>query len=103
MKNQSRSAPFPLRARSAEVSALLKQLAHPARLAILCAIAAGEKSVGAIEEACGASQSAVSQYLRRMRLEGMVEARRDGKRVHYRIADPRIASLIRALYRIFCR
>lgn len=63
----------------------------------------GEKSVGEIENACGASQSAVSQFLKGMRLEGLVEFRRDGKQVYYRIQDERILELMKALYQIFCR
>ncbi len=63
----------------------------------------GEKSVGEIEEVCGGSQSAVSQFLKGMRLEGLIEPRRDGKQVFYRIVDKRVLDLIRSLYLIFCR
>lgn len=66
-------------------------------------MAEGERSVGQIEEACGASQSAVSQFLKSMRLEGLIEPRRDGKQVFYRIVDKRVLELIRSLYQIFCR
>ncbi len=92
-----------LRRQSAEVAALLKQLSHPQRLLILCSMAEGEKSVSEFEEACGASQSAVSQFLKGMRLEGLVESRREGKQVFYKIADKRVLKLIRSLHRIFCR
>ncbi|MGE0631952.1 MAG: ArsR/SmtB family transcription factor [Pseudobdellovibrionaceae bacterium] len=81
----------------------MKQLSHPQRLLILCCMAEGEKSVGEIEEACGASQSAVSQFLKGMRLEGLIESRREGKQVFYKIVDKRILDLIRSLYHIFCR
>lgn len=92
-----------LRRRSEDVAGLLKQLSHPQRLLILCSMADGEKSVGEIEEACGASQSAVSQFLKGMRLEGLVASRRDGKQVYYKIVDKRVLELIRSLYQIFCR
>lgn len=92
-----------LRRNSADVAVLLKQLSHPQRLLILCSIAEGEKSVGQIEEACGASQSAVSQFLKGMRLEGLIEPRRDGKQIYYRIVDKRVLELMRSLYQIFCR
>lgn len=92
-----------LRRQSEEIAALLKQLSHPQRLLILCSMAKGEKSVGEIEEACGASQSAVSQFLKGMRLEGLIESRREGKQVFYRIVDKRVLELIRSLYQIFCR
>lgn len=92
-----------LKRRSEGVAALLKQLSHPQRLLILCSMAEGEKSVGEIEQACGASQSAVSQFLKGMRLEGLVDSRRDGKQVYYKIVDERVLQLIRSLYLIFCR
>lgn len=92
-----------LRRRSEDVAALLKQLSHPQRLLILCSMAEGEKSVGEIEQACGASQSAVSQFLKGMRLEGLIESRREGKQVYYRIVDKRGLELIKSLYKIFCR
>lgn len=92
-----------LRQRSEGVATLLKQLSHPQRLLILCSMAEGEKSVGEIEEACGASQSAVSQFLKGMRLEGLIESRRDGKQVYYKIVDKRVLELIKSLYKIFCK
>ena len=92
-----------LRRRSEDVASLLKQLSHPQRLLILCSMADREKSVGEIEEACGASQSAVSQFLKGMRLEGLIESRRDGKQVYYKIVDKRVLELIKSLYQIFCR
>lgn len=92
-----------LRHRSEGVATLLKQLSHPQRLLILCSMAEGEKSVGEIEQACGASQSAVSQFLKGMRLEGLIESRRDGKQVYYKIVDKRVLELIKALYKIFCK
>lgn len=92
-----------LRRKSEGVAALLKQLSHPQRLVILCSMAEGEKSVGEIEEISGASQSAVSQFLKGMKLEGLVDSRRDGKQVFYRIVDDRVLELIKSLYQIFCR
>ncbi len=92
-----------MKQRSEDVAALLKHLSHPQRLLILCSLAEGEKSVGEIENACGASQSAVSQFLKGMRLEGLIEARRDGKQVYYSIVDPKIFELMKSLYSIFCK
>lgn len=104
MKSQTDSKNvIELRRRSAGVSSLLKQLSHPQRLLILCCLAEGEKSVGEIEEACGASQSAVSQFLKGMRLQGLVDFRRDGKQVYYKIVDKRVHELIKSLYQIFCK
>lgn len=92
-----------LRQQSEDVATLLKQLSHPQRLLILCSMAEGEKSVSEIEEACGASQSAVSQFLKGMRLEGLIDNRREGKQVYYRIVDKRVHELMKSLYQIFCR
>ncbi len=91
-----------LKRKSEDVAALLKQLSHPQRLLILCSMAEGEKSVGEIEKACGASQSAASQFLKGMRLEGLIESRREGKQIFYSIVDKRVLELIRSLYKIFC-
>lgn len=92
-----------LRRNSKAVAQLLKQLSHPSRLLILCSLAEGEKSVSEIEKACGASQSAVSQFLKVMRLEGLVASRREGKQVYYTIDDKRVLELMKALYQIFCK
>jgi ArsR family transcriptional regulator, virulence genes transcriptional regulator len=92
-----------LRRQSESVAALLKQLSHPQRLLILCSMAEGEKSVGEIEEICGASQSSVSQFLKGMRLEGLIDSRRDGKNIYYTIVDKKVLALIKSLYQIFCK
>jgi len=92
-----------LKRKSKVVATLLKQLSHPQRLLILCSLAERELSVAEIERACGASQSAVSQFLKAMRLEGLVESRRDGKNVFYKISDQRVNELMRSLYSIFCK
>lgn len=92
-----------LRRKSEDVAGLLKQLSHPQRLVILCALAEGERTVSDIEEACGASQSSVSQFLKGMRLEGLVDSRRDGKQVYYRIIDHKLFELMKSLYKIFCQ
>ncbi len=85
------------------VSRILKALAHPQRLMILCYLANGEKTVGEIEQACNASQSAVSQFLNRMRLEGLVQSEKRAQFVYYEIKDPQVKQLIRSLYKIFCK
>ena len=85
------------------VSRILKALAHPQRLMILCYLADGEKTVGEIEQACSASQSAVSQFLNRMRLEGLVQSEKRAQFVYYEIKDPQVRQLIKSLYKIFCK
>ena len=86
-----------------QVARLMKALAHPQRLMLLCHLSGGEKTVGELEELCGASQSSVSQYLNRMRLEGMIASEKRGLYVYYKIEDPKVMSLVTALHQIFCK
>jgi len=87
--------------RCARVAALLKNLSHPQRLFLLCRLARGETPVSELLKQCGASQSLISQHLTRMRREGLVQARRSGNFVHYRIADPKISALILYMEKAF--
>ena len=80
----------------------LKLLAHRDRLKVLCCLVDREVPVAEIEAAVGASQSAVSQHLGRMKEEGIVKSRRDGRRIFYSIADPTVLSIIIVLYQRFC-
>nr|WP_092862242.1 metalloregulator ArsR/SmtB family transcription factor [Albimonas pacifica] len=91
-----------MEARADEATAFLKALAHEGRLRILCALVEGEKSVTELERLLSARQSAVSQQLARLRLEGLVDNRREGKIIFYRIADDRAARLLQVLHDIFC-
>lgn len=75
----------------------LKALSHEGRLMILCHLAGGEKSVTELEGLLGQRQAAVSQQLARLRLEGLVNTRRDGKAIFYRIEDGRVMALLRLL------
>ena len=88
--------------KSEEVAALLKQISHPQRLLILCSLSESEKSVSEIEAACGASQSAVSQFLKSMRQDDLISSRREGKKIYYKIIDKKALQLIRSIYQIFC-
>ena len=81
----------------------LKSLGHEQRLMILCHLASGEKSVGELEETLGARQAAVSQQLARLRREGLVTARREGKAIYYGLADERSRRMIGLLYELFCQ
>jgi DNA-binding transcriptional ArsR family regulator len=72
---------------------LLKALAHPVRLAILKALADSERSVGALEQASGIGQPALSQQLAILRNAALVETRRKSKLVFYRINHARLADV----------
>ena len=89
-------------ARADEAAAFLKAMAHEGRLQILCHLGSGEKTVTELEDLLGARQAAVSQQLSRLRLEGLVACRREGKAIFYSLADPRVARLVGTLYEVFC-
>lgn len=81
----------------------LKALAHESRLLILCCLAEGEKSVSQLEEFLSLRQSTVSQQLARLRLDGFLTTRRDGKTIYYSIADEDVRIILAAVYEVFCR
>ncbi|MFP4274948.1 MAG: metalloregulator ArsR/SmtB family transcription factor [Paracoccaceae bacterium] len=87
---------------AASAAAYLKTLAHEGRLMILCHLGSGEKSVSELEELLDIRQAAVSQMLARLREEGLVQTRRDGKTIHYRLADTGTEQVIALLYQLFC-
>lgn len=81
----------------------LKALAHEGRLMILCHLASGgECSVTELEHLLGQRQAAVSQQLARLRLEGLVDTRREGKAIYYRLADGRARQMLELVYEMFC-
>ena len=92
-----------LEAKADQVAAVMKALANPRRLLILCKLAeVGAASVNSLAAAISLSQSALSQHLAVMRDEGLVTFDRDRQTLHYRIADPRIVALLDTLYQLYC-
>lgn len=85
-----------------EVAGLLKTLAHPVRLLLACTLAEGEYSVGVLEQKLDIHQPTLSQQLTVLREAGIVETRREGKQIFYRLTAEKAAQLIGALYGIFC-
>ena len=85
-----------------EASNFLKAISHEGRLMILCHLATGEKSVTELEDLLSARQAAVSQQLARLRLEGLVTPRRDGKTIFYRLTDDKPRQIIDLVYDMFC-
>lgn len=83
-------------------AAFLKTLAHEGRLMILCHLGSGEKSVGELEGLLEIRQAAVSQMLARLREEGLVSTRRDGKTIYYSLANEDTSRVIGLLYDMFC-
>lgn len=81
----------------------LKALGHEGRLMILCHLVSGEKSVTELEELLSSRQSAVSQQLTRLRHEGFVTPRRDGKAIYYSLTDDRAKQILGIVYDLFCK
>jgi len=90
-------------ANAMQAANFLKAISHEGRLMILCHLASGEKSVTELEELLSARQAAVSQQLSRLRLEGLVVPRRDGKTIYYSLADDRPKQIMEVVYDLFCR
>ena len=85
-----------------EAAALLKALAHPARLLVLCQLVEGEASVGELQPITGLSMSALSQHLSVLREMALVETRREAQTIFYSLAEGPAASVLDALYAAYC-
>jgi len=96
------ASPTDMEQSAKDATAFLKTMAHEGRLMTLCYLGSGEKSVGELEELLQMRQAAVSQILARLREEGRVTTRREGKTIYYRLADDKTRELIDLLYRQFC-
>lgn len=86
-----------------EVCLILKSLSHPQRLLILGHLLGGPKTVGQLVDLCGASQSQMSQFLTRMKLEGLVGSEKDGKYQVYALADKRLIRLMKTIQTEYCK
>ncbi len=82
---------------------ILKLLANAKRLMILCHLLDGPKSVGELNKEINLSQSALSQHLARMRVDGIVDSTKSGLRVYYHIAVPEVELILAVLYDIYCK
>ncbi|KAA0072557.1 metalloregulator ArsR/SmtB family transcription factor [Tardiphaga sp. P9-11] len=85
-----------------KASNFLKAISHENRLLLLCLLAERERSVSELENILSLRQSAVSQQLARLRYDGMVDTRRDGKTIYYSLANDDVRSVISVIYDIFC-
>ncbi len=88
---------------AAEAAAMLKELANPSRLLILCQLIDGEKSVGELCRAIDLSQSAVSQHLARLRDACLVDTDKRGQMVYYRLCKMEAHALLSTLILIYCK
>jgi len=69
----------------------------------LCHLSSGEKSVTELENLLDSRQAAVSQQLARLRLEGLVACRRDGKAIYYSLSDPKAEKVVGLVYELYCK
>lgn len=81
---------------------MMKVLANPDRLMILCQLSKGEMRVGEIEEILGIVQPTLSQQLTVLRDEELVSARREGKNIYYQLSSPQALAVMEVLYSQFC-
>jgi ArsR family transcriptional regulator len=85
-------------------SHLLKAIAHPLRLKILCILASKtDVSVLDIVEQVGTSQSNISQHLSILRDKDILTSHKNANKVYYRFGDQKILNLIVALCETICR
>ena len=88
--------------KATDAANFLKAISHEGRLMILCHLVSGEKSVTELETLLSVRQAAVSQQLSRLRLDGLVAPRREGKAIYYRLADDRARRILEVVYELFC-
>ena len=92
-----------LRRSASEACALLKVLANPDRLLLLCQMTQAEHSVSELAAATGVEQPTLSQQLTVLRLNGLVATRREGKQVYYSITSENALQVMQVLYALYCR
>lgn len=99
---RKKSAIAAMDAKAEEASRLLTVMANAKRLMVLCNLLGGEKSVGELAEIVDLSQAALSQHLGKMRALELVETRRDGQTIYYRLASEEAREVLETLYRLYC-
>lgn len=87
---------------AARASTLLKALANPHRLMIVCQLVEGPRSVGQLAEFLRLRDSTVSQHLALLRRDGLVAATRDGQTIWYSIGSREAKALLQTLYALYC-
>lgn len=96
-------SPQAMRDAAQSACALMKVLANPDRLLLLCELSEGEKNVGELLEATGVQQPTLSQQLAVLREEALVDTRRDGKNIYYSLASAQALAVMQVLYQQFCQ
>ena len=85
-----------------QAAEFLRSIGSSHRLMILCLLTDGAKTVTQLCDAIGARQSLVSQHLTRLRLDGLVQANRQGHFVHYSLTDTPAKEIVAILHGHFC-
>lgn len=91
-----------LRGAAGKAVAALKLLANEDRLLLLCQLSQGEMCVSDLEQKLGIRQPTLSQQLGVLRAEGVVDTRREGKNIFYRVSDPALLEIVAVLYDLYC-
>ncbi len=91
-----------LKERAYEACNVLKVMSNPDRLMLLCMMMDVERTVGELESLTGIRQPTLSQQLGILRLEELVQTRREGKKIYYMLASLKVAELMHTLYQTFC-
>ena len=99
-KNMNVKEMIPASGKAAE---LLRSLSHPQRLLVLCALGREEKSVAQLRVELDIEQVPMSQQLMRLRADGLVESRREGTTIYYRISRPEALAVVEVLHKTFCQ
>ena len=87
---------------AAAAAGLMKALANPDRLMLLCQLSQGESTVSELEAALGILQPTLSQQLGVLREEALVSTRREGKYIYYSVSSETVLAVLKVLYREFC-
>ena len=91
-----------MKASADDACTLLKGLANPHRLMIVCSLVDGEQSVGALAQLLGIRETLASQHLGLLRRDGIVSARRDGQTIFYSLQSGQARALVETLSNLFC-
>jgi DNA-binding transcriptional ArsR family regulator len=100
-RTEPRSHLGTLASRARDASLFLKAMAHPNRLLILCILCEGERSVSELEQLLALRQPTVSQQLARLREDGLVKTRRQGKIIYYSLAGNDVRIIVESVDRVF--
>ena len=100
-REESRSDLGALALHARDASEFLKAMAHPTRLLILSILCQGERSVTELEQLLALRQPTVSQQLARLREDGLVKARRQGKTMYYSLGSNDTRIVVEAVSRMF--